>query len=310
MKVEFMNKYVVSMMLAGLVLSPVASIAHAQDAGSTQPTPAPTAAPAEKPLPPRPGAGLVQQRKDINMKARDTRKGIVEEGKTERKEIRESTTEKIRTLRESASSSPERRKEIMDARKEGREDIMDSRKEQREDMMKNREGRVEALRENNEAFKKLMETRKEELAKKFAPKKGEKKVKLKDENKEKIRIALENIFKHLTAQLTNLVAFDKRVAEKINARKTAGVDVTAAAAQYTVAQTALEKAKTDVAAAQALSIDQAVASSTSKTALRGLVKVAEDSLKAAGGEYRKIIPLLGTSTPMIPPVNGTTTKVQ
>ncbi len=305
-----MNKYVVSMMLAGLVLSPVASIAHAQDAGATQPTATPTSAPVNKPLPPRPGAGLIQQRKDINTNARDTRKGILQEGKMERDDIRASTTEKIRMIRESGTSSPERRKEVMDARKEGREDMMDSRKDQREDMMKNREGRVEALRENNEAFKKLMETRKEELAKKFAPKKGEKKVKLKDDKKEKVRIALENIFKHLTAQLNNLVSLDKRIADKINARKTAGTDVTAASAQYTVAQTALEKAKTDVAAAQALSIDQSVASTTSKTALHGLVKVAEDSLKAAGGEYRKIIPLLGTSTPMVPPANGTTTKVQ
>jgi hypothetical protein len=252
----------------------------------------------------------MQQRQDINMKARDARKDIIEDGKMERKDMRASTTDKVRMIRESASSSPERRKEIRDVRIDGREDLMESHDQQREEMLKNQQNRVQALRQNNEELKKLLDARKEELVKKFAPKKGEKQVKLKDDKKEKVRIAIENIFKHLTAQLNNLVAFDKRVADKINARKAAGADMTTATAQYAVAQKALEKAKTDVVAAQAFSLDQTVASSTSKTALHGLVKTAEDSIKAAGAEYRKILPMFGTSTSALPTPTSTTTNVQ
>lgn len=136
--------------------------------------------------------------------------------------------------------------------------------------------------------------RKAEIKAKMDLRKGEIKIKLEAKAKERVKALLENIFKKLNGQIEKLSNIDKKIGEKISSLSSSGVDVTAMQAQYVIAQTALAKAKVDVAATSSLSIDQTDAS-TSKETLRSLVKTAEESIRAAGKEYKKVIPMLERS---------------
>jgi hypothetical protein len=148
------------------------------------------------------------------------------------------------------------------------------------------------LSEEEKAEMKLkFETRKEELKKKIEVRKGELKIKLEDKAKERVKNILANMWKMLNNQLDRLSKADTRIGEKLASLKEKGLDVSKASAQYTVAQTALAKAKLDVEATSSLSSEQAE-TETSKETLRSLVKTASDSIKSAGAEYRKIFPLM------------------
>ncbi len=151
--------------------------------------------------------------------------------------------------------------------------------------------RAELSTEQREKMRANAEARKEEIKAKIAERKGEIKMKLEAKAKERVKMTLATIFKRLNAQLDKLVKLDVRVGEKITALKTGGMDTTAMSSQYVIAQTALAKAKVDVEATSSISTDQAN-TETSKETLRSLVKTAEDSIKAAGAEYRKVIELM------------------
>lgn len=136
-----------------------------------------------------------------------------------------------------------------------------------------------------------IEARKKDMLSKLTSSKDEKKLKLEAKAQERVKNSLMNIFKNLNNQINRLSKVDVKIGEKIKALKETGADTSAQEAQYAKAQTALAKAKIDVEAANSASIDQ-TSTTTSKEAIRSLVKVAEDSIKLAGKEYMKIIPML------------------
>ena len=153
------------------------------------------------------------------------------------------------------------------------------------------DNRPQLSEEEKAEMKVKFEARKEELKKKIEVRKGELKIKLEDKAKERVKNILANMWKMLNNQLDRLSKADARIGEKLASLKEKGLDVSKASAQYTVAQTALAKAKLDVEATSSLSSEQAD-TETSKETLRSLVKTASDSIKSAGAEYRKIFPLM------------------
>ena len=163
-----------------------------------------------------------------------------------------------------------------------------------EELKANREKRIEAQEENRAKVQAGAEARKKEILAKLKERKDEIKKKLDAKAQERVKKTLENVFKMLSNQIDRLTKVDVRISDKIKVLESSNVDVTAMSAQYLVAQTALEKAKVDVNAANSISIDQ-TSTTTSKEALRALVKTAEDSIKTAGAEYRKVIDLLPES---------------
>jgi|GEM_PF-6621621 len=164
-------------------------------------------------------------------------------------------------------------------------------------IMADRKARVEALKENQAKFKTAMEARRKELSAKLKENKEARSVKLEIAAKQRINVQLGNIFNRLNQHLEKTIAIDARIAERLNAMDEEGKNVEAAAEQYVKAQAALGKARTDIAAAKALTSEQTATTSpaVSKEALRTLVKTADESLKAALVEYRKVVELLKVS---------------
>ena len=142
-----------------------------------------------------------------------------------------------------------------------------------------------------------IEAKKTEVKKIISENKDVIKKKLETKSQEKVKTTLAKIYTNLDAKIERLTDVDTKILAKIDDSTTKGVDMTASKAQYTIAKKALDKAITDIAATKAVSIDQ-TSVQTSKEAIRALVKTAEDSIKAAGAEYRRIIPLIlpGQST--------------
>lgn len=150
---------------------------------------------------------------------------------------------------------------------------------------------VKMSQEQKDKMKMEIETRKKDMLKKLNSSVDEKKKKLEAKAQEKVKKSLMNIFKNLNNQINRLSKVDIKIGERIKTLKEGGADTTLQEAQYVKAQAALAKAKVDVEAANSTSIDQ-VNNTTSKETIRGLVKTAEESIKAAGKEYMQIIPKL------------------
>jgi hypothetical protein len=152
--------------------------------------------------------------------------------------------------------------------------------------------KVEALKENMDARKKALEARRVELKAQIDKIKAEQKdarmKKLDEKAKERVAGKLNDIYKNLDERIARLTKVDVEVAARITKIGSSSVDISAAAALLVTAQTALSKAKTDVDATKAALAAEANAS-TSKEAIRALVKTAEDSIKAAGAAYQKVI---------------------
>jgi len=147
------------------------------------------------------------------------------------------------------------------------------------------------LMKETEILRKNLETRKAEIEKKINDNRVEKKVRLESKAQEKVKVILEKIYNKLNEQLGKLSRVDVKLSLKINAFEKEGRDVSLAKAQYTIAKTALEKARVEILAERMIAVNQ-VTLQTSKGTIRELVKTAEESIRTAGAEYRKILPLL------------------
>ena len=115
--------------------------------------------------------------------------------------------------------------------------------------------------------------------------------KLSSDTQDKIRVILDKIFNKMNTQIGTLSQVDTKINTNINSLNKEGVNVASAKAQYIIARAALDKATADVLAARTIASEQ-LSVGTSKEAIRSLVKTAEDSIKNAGSEYMKIIPLI------------------
>ena len=266
------NKIVIFLAL-GMILSPV-FVLRAEDTS--------TSADATTNVP-------VQKNIDIIKNSLESRKAIINKVKEESSSIRQDFKNQVQTIKDSASlTATEKQTQLKDLINKKIEDIKAIKDTTIADLKANVEQRVAALKTNIEA-------RKAELEKKIIAKKDEIKKKLESKAQERIKKLLDNIYGKLNNKIEKLSEIDAKILAKINTAEVNGVNIAAAKAQYTVAKAALDKAIVDLSATKTASIDQ-TAIQTSKDTLRSLVKTAEDSIKAAGAEYRKIIPLITPAT--------------
>lgn len=147
------------------------------------------------------------------------------------------------------------------------------------------------LMKETEVIKKELEAKKLEMQNKIAEKKDVLKKRLEVKSQEKVRLALDRIYNKLNIQLSKIEAVDVKISTKIAAFEKESKDVTAAKAQYEIAKQALDKAKEELSATRMVGAEE-ITKETSKEALRETVKTAEETVRAIGREYRKILPLL------------------
>lgn len=147
------------------------------------------------------------------------------------------------------------------------------------------------LMKETEALRKNLETRKAEIEKKINDNRVEKKIRLESKAQERVQVILNKIYNKLNDQLGKLSQVDAKILLKITTFEKEGRNVSLVKAQYTIAKTALDKAKSEILTATMISADQ-ITKETSKGTIRELVKTTEESIRTAGAEYRKILPLL------------------
>jgi hypothetical protein len=166
--------------------------------------------------------------------------------------------------------------------------------EQMELRLKERQKMMDTLKASDAKIEAGAAARKKEILTRLQALKAAAKTKLQAQGQARVKIALGEIFMRFSNAIDKLTQVDERISAKITALQTAGTDVTTLQAAYVSAHALLVKAKVDVTATQTLASDQ-TAIETSKEAFRALIKTAEDSIKAAGEAYRKILPLMPTS---------------
>jgi hypothetical protein len=220
----------------------------------------------------------------IKKNFKNEKKNIIDSTKQERDVIKQDIQKKIKEIQDSTTLTiAEKATQIKTLRNEKAKNVKAEIEQKKTEMKASIEKRTTELKANIDA-------KKAEITKQIANKKDEIKKKLDTKAQEKVKTNLDKIYTNLSGKITKLSEIDAKILVKINADKTAGVDTTKALAQYTIAKTALDKAITNVSATKTISIDQ-TSIQTSKETLRALVKTAEDSIKNAGVEYRKIVPL-------------------
>ena len=220
-------------------------------------------------------------RKEVN----DTKKNIIASSKEQSVAVKQDIEKQIEIIKTSTILTAEQKKiEIQKLQEKRIADLKVIIEARQKEIKSNVGAKITALKNNIEArkidIKKIISEKKDIIKKKLATK-----------NQEKVKAMLEKIYTNLDSRIEKLTSVDIKILAKINDSATKGIDVTVSKAQYTIARTALDKAITDIAATKAVSIDQTKVQ-TSKEAIRALVKTAEDSIKIAGTEYRKIIPLI------------------
>ncbi|MES3005614.1 MAG: hypothetical protein V4664_01560 [Patescibacteria group bacterium] len=168
----------------------------------------------------------------------------------------------------------------------------------RQALKENRQTTVQALQTNQATFRASIEARQAELKTKIKSIIAEKKTKLEDAARERAMKHLKSIFNNLTARISRLQNADQKLATRINEATTAGANMSTTTSLYTIAQTSLEKARTDVEAARA-AVSEEISLETSKEVLRTLVKTAEDSIKIAAEAYKKTLMALESAFPSV-----------
>jgi len=147
------------------------------------------------------------------------------------------------------------------------------------------------LMKETETLRKNFSTQKIEIEKLIAEKKGEVKTRLAVQSQEKVRALLDTIFNKFNGKMSKLSNVDMKISAKIAILEKEGVNVTNVKAQYAIAKASLDKTTAEITAIRMVSLDQ-ISAETSKGILRDLVKKAEDSMKATGAQYMKIIPMI------------------
>jgi hypothetical protein len=159
----------------------------------------------------------------------------------------------------------------------------------------NRPQKIEALKVNIEARKKAVEVRRVELKAQIdrqkAVRKEENLKRLDAKAKERVAEKIRGIYRGLEERIARLTKVDAELAARITKISGTGVNVSTVTPLMTAAQTAFAKAKTDVEATKTALIAE-TATATSKESIRALVKTAEDSIKAAGEAYKKVMDAL------------------
>jgi hypothetical protein len=150
------------------------------------------------------------------------------------------------------------------------------------------------LMKETEVIRKNLATDKAQIEKQLTLVKNEVKIKLAVKSQETVRTLIDNIFNKFNTQLGKLSQVDGKISEKIGILEKSGANVTNAKAQYTIAKAALDKTTSEIMALRVVSTDQ-ISAETSKATFRSLVKQAEESIRATGSEYMKIIPMIASN---------------
>lgn len=244
---------------------------------------------------------LLEAQKNARAKALEQREGVLQTAKETRSGIKEDTKATIKDIRTNNPGQPgEVRTQVKELRDQALEQMKENRTNAKEELQTIRATKVEALKENREKFQTDLEVRKKEIQAQVAEQKKvtqEKRVKLQEEAKAKVQDRLKTIFTRFENTLQEIAKTDAKIVTRINTLTQNGGDTGAVSVQLKTAQGALEKAKSDVAAAKAVATSE-TNTTTNQETLKSLVKTAEDSIKLAGGEYRKTINLLRMVTPV------------
>jgi len=163
------------------------------------------------------------------------------------------------------------------------------------------------LKIESETLMKNLIARKTEIEKKINDNRTEKKIKLEAKAQLRVKTTLEKIFDKLTDQLGKLSLVDAKLSSIISGYEQKGKEVSPAKEQYVLAKAAVEKAKVEILADRMIALNQTTLQ-TSKGTIRDLVKTAEESIRAAGNEYRKIIPIIAQTNGGSEVENKTETK--
>ena len=147
------------------------------------------------------------------------------------------------------------------------------------------------LKQETAAFKNNMETSKAEINKNIEATKDVAKTKLAAKSQEKVKSLLDGIYSKLNEKFIKLSQVNLIIESKIKDAEKNGVDVSEAKNQYQIAKTALDKASADIFTTKSTLINQ-ITVETSKETIRAMVKTAEDSIKKAADEYKKILPII------------------
>ena len=159
------------------------------------------------------------------------------------------------------------------------------------EMKKNAEAyNAKVKKELLDNLKNSVKTRELEIAKTLSKDIASKKIKLEAKAQERIRVIVNKIYTKINAQLSGLSILDNIISLKINGFEQTDKDVTALKAQYTIAKAALEKARVESISTSTV-FSSEILLEISKEDIRSLVKTTEESIKNAGGEYKKLLPL-------------------
>lgn len=149
---------------------------------------------------------------------------------------------------------------------------------------------AQVLKEQIDNLRNSVQARGLEIAKTLSWDTTNKKIKLEVKAQERVRVIMNKIYTKINDQLSKLSILDNRMSSKINAFEQEGKDVTTLKAQYTIAKAAIEKARVESISTSTV-FSSEISLEISKEDIRSLVKTTEESIKTAGGEYKKLLPL-------------------
>ena len=155
--------------------------------------------------------------------------------------------------------------------------------------------KVEAIKEKlkkdiDDRFNKNVKERIIKIADEISKDTTSKKIKLSEKSQNNLKSILNKIYNKFNNQINSLSIIDNKMSLKINDLEKEGKEVKAIRDQYDTAKTALINARIEVLAANNFAFEQ-TSKETAKETMRILVKKSEDSIRTAGEEYKKLIPL-------------------
>ncbi len=142
----------------------------------------------------------------------------------------------------------------------------------------------------NDRLKKRIEERSLQIAEKVSKDISSVKIKPGAVAQKNLKTTIEKIYDEVENKFSKLSIIDSRLSLKINAFEQEGKNVAEIRDQYDTAKTALGNARIEIDSTKNVAFTQ-IGIQTSKEELRSLVKMAEEKIKLAGEEYRKLLPM-------------------
>ncbi|HEY1037568.1 MAG TPA: hypothetical protein VGE62_03205 [Candidatus Paceibacterota bacterium] len=191
-----------------------------------------------------------------------------------------------------------------ESRKDMREERRDIASTSKAEAIEKARLRVESFRENRAERMSEVRAKKDAILAELKVRKDDKKQKLAADAKVRIENRMTNVYERLTRHVESITKADARISIRVNEVVASGTIAADLQNLHAAAQIALAKAKVDIEATKGIALEQLNASSTSKEALKSVVKTAEASIKAAAQAYKEVLLAL---KPYAPKRNATST---